>query len=318
MIRREARVTSVVRKFLGYVEIRTKIASLLPFLAGLLYALYTYRRLAVLPTAVFFVTMLVFDMSVTALNNYQDTKSDGTSLQFSRKASKCILYALWTIGLLGGLTLAFLGGLVVLLCGALCFAVGILYSFGPAPIARLPLGEVFSGVMMGFFIPFLIVYLNAPAQGLVWYDYTVPILSIGADIAALFRLAVLTAPSILTIAGIMLANNICDVQNDIKVRRFTLPYYTGRKNALRLFALLYFAAYASVIAAALFRVLPVYVLIVLTGIPLVWRNVRRFRDFPSKRETFALSITNFLIVVAPLALVAAAGLLLQPGGIYVV
>ena len=308
----------MVRKFLGYVEIKTKTASLLPFLLGLLYALYAFRRLAVLPTAVYFVTMLVFDMSVTALNNYQDTKTDGTPLQFSRKASKRILYALWTVAVLGGLALAFLGGLVVLVCGALCFTVGILYSFGPAPIARLPLGEAFSGVMMGFFIPFLVIYINAPAQGLVWYDYTAPVLTVGADIAALFRLAVLTAPPILTIAGIMLANNICDVQNDTKIGRFTLPYYTGRKNALRLFALLYIAAYASVVAAALFGVLPVYVLVVLAGIPLVWRNVRRFSAMPVKKETFALSITSFLVITAPLALVTAAGLLLQPGGIYVV
>ena len=37
------------------------------------------------------------------------------------------------------------------------------------------------------------------------------------------------------IANIMLANNICDVEEDIINNRFTLPYYLGKKNAFNLF-----------------------------------------------------------------------------------
>ena len=44
----------------------------------------------------------------------------------------------------------------------------------------------------------------------------------------------------------MLANNICDVERDVVVGRYTLAYYLGPK-ALWLFATLYYIAYLSVI-----------------------------------------------------------------------
>ncbi|MFX4053976.1 1,4-dihydroxy-2-naphthoate prenyltransferase, partial [Streptococcus suis] len=46
--------------------------------------------------------------------------------------------------------------------GGLCFLIGILYTFGPIPLSRMPLGEVFSGVTMGFCIFFLAVFIQQP------------------------------------------------------------------------------------------------------------------------------------------------------------
>ena len=301
---------SVVKRFWRYVEVPTKVASLLPFILALLYAAYRYHQISVLRTSVFFISMLSFDLSVTALNNYMDSKADGTALPFSKAVSKGILCALWAFALSAGLLLVYYTGPVVLVCGGLCFCVGILYSYGPVPISRMPLGEVISGVFMGFFIPFLVVYINAPVQSLVWYSYQSFVLEVSVNIANLFSLAVLMVPAVLGIANIMFANNICDVEKDIKVKRLTLPYYIGNKNALRLYTLLYIAAYAAVIALAVFRILPPYVLIVLLGLTAVQINIRKFKAFQSKKETFPLSIVNFLILIVPLILVTAAAALI--------
>ncbi|SHI17633.1 1,4-dihydroxy-2-naphthoate octaprenyltransferase [Sporobacter termitidis DSM 10068] len=293
-------------RFWEYTQLPAKLACLLPFLLALFYADYTYHQISPVPTVIFFLTMLPFELTVTALNNYMDSKADGAALPFQRPAAKRILIVLWAVAAVGAVLLVWLEGAVVFVLGGLCVLVGIIYSFGPAPLSRMPLGEIFSGVFEGFFIPFLVVYINAPAQSLLWADFQAPVLRLGFNLLNLFELAVLAVPAILGIAAIMLANNICDVDNDVKVRRYTLPYYIGTKNAIRLYAALYGLAYAAVIAAALLKVLPPYVLLTLPGLFVVFRNVRRFKAFQSKKETFPLSIMNLLVMLVPLILAAAA------------
>ena len=112
------------------------------------------------------------------------------------------------------------------------------------------------------------------------------------------------------VADIMLANNICDVDADVQVGRFTLPYYLGVKNSLRLFALLYYAAFAAVAAMAVFHILPAYVLAVLLMLIFVQKNLSVFRRRQSKAETFPLSVQNLLLILLPLVLVAAAALVI--------
>ncbi len=301
---------SLLNRFLQYVEIRTKIASLLPFLLGLAYAAYAYPPLNGWRTGLFFLSMLCFDMTTTALNNYIDTKTNNVPLQFERSTAKRILLVMLALAILFGLGLVFISGdagIVILAVGGLCFLVGILYTFGPAPISRMPLGELFSGVFMGFFIPFLVVLINAPADRLVFYAYDAGVLSLGFRLPDLIRLAILTVTPVCGIANIMLANNICDVERDVRVNRFTLPYYIGQKNAIRLFGTLYAAAYLSVVVLAVFNILPLYALITLVTAPLVYKNVRRFAALQSKSETFPLSVANLVLSTVPLILVITIG-----------
>jgi 1,4-dihydroxy-2-naphthoate octaprenyltransferase len=295
----------MIGRFLSYVEIRTKIASVLPFLLGLFYAVYTYGAASFRNTALFFVSMLFFDMVTTALNNTIDAKSGRHPLPFSQAVSKRILILLLIAAMVSGLALAFFTGLVVLTVGAMCFAVGIFYTFGPAPISRMPLGEVFSGVFMGFFIPFLTVYVNAPPQSLVGYAFAWPALRISLNLEGLFRLAVVCVPAVCTIANLMLANNICDLEADVKVSRFTLPYYIGVKNALRLFGALYAFAFLAVAAAGLIGILPLYVLLAVFPAVFVQKNIAAFRKRQSKAETFPLSAANLLLIMLPLDAAAA-------------
>ena len=54
-------------KFFAFVEIRTKIASVFPFLFGTLFAGYTYGQLKGTETMLFFLSMLLFDMTTTEI-----------------------------------------------------------------------------------------------------------------------------------------------------------------------------------------------------------------------------------------------------------
>lgn len=295
----------MIKRFLNYVEIQTKIASTTPFGLGLLYAFYAYGIIDLRNTVLFFVSMLFFDMATTALNNYIGARKNENTLSFSNRISFLILLALLAAATITGITLAFYTGLVVLICGGICFVAGVFYTFGPAPIARLPLGEVFSGIFMGFFIPFLVIYINAPAQSLVYYTFLSGELQISLNLPGLFNVFLLTVPGIMCIANIMLANNICDLEKDKKVGRFTLPFYIGTKNALHLFALDYYIAFFAIIIIAAVHVLPVYILITLIPLLVVQKNINIFKKRHIKSETFHLSVQNLVLIMVPMIIVVA-------------
>ena len=58
--------------FLELVEIRTKVASVIPYLLGTFYALYRYDNFNIKNAIIMFLSMIIFDMTTTAINNYMD------------------------------------------------------------------------------------------------------------------------------------------------------------------------------------------------------------------------------------------------------
>lgn len=301
----------MIQRFLNYVEIRTKIASLLPFLLGLTYVLYAYQQINILNTLLFFTSMLSFDMATTALNNYIDVKANDKILEFSQKNAKQILYFLLLLATLLGLALVFYTGVIVMVLGALCFGVGIFYTFGPVPISRMPLGEIFSGLFMGLIIPFLVVFINAPDDSLIYFTFTNWLLQVSFNILDLLKLGIVTIPAITGIANIMLANNICDLDDDVKVNRFTLPYYTGVKNALNIFAALYYLGFVAIMIMVLFGLVPIYGLIAILGLIPIHKNISKFRKQQSKTMTFPLSVQNLVIALVPIIIVLTIGVILN-------
>lgn len=307
-----------VRSFLRFVELPTKVASVIPFLMGSLYALYRFEDFYVLRFALMFVSLLSFDMATTAINNYYDFKKASKTHGYGYETHNAIVHyklkestVVATIAILlllavgGGIALVSQVGLIVFLLGGLSFLIGILYSFGPIPISRMPLGELFSGLFMGFVIIFISAYIHSDQSVVTlllqggWIHLHIHIL----EVLYLFWFSV---PAILGIAGIMLANNICDVEDDMENRRYTLPVYIGRKNALLLFKLLYYVSYLDLIVLLLLGVNPVLVvLLLLTLVPLL-RNVALFQEKQEKATTFILSVKNFVLM--GLARVAVLGL----------
>jgi 1,4-dihydroxy-2-naphthoate octaprenyltransferase len=292
-------------RFFNLVEIRTKLASLLPFLLGLAFVYSRYQVINWSLTGVFFASMLAFDMATTALNNFIDTRDNGQPLPFARQTALVILVALFGLATALGLVLAFSTDLTILLAGAACFAVGIFYTFGPAPISRMPLGEMFSGLFMGFFIPFLVAQINAPSGSLVFIRLDWQMFTLALHWPELVKLLLVTVTPVATIANIMLANNTCDLEHDRAVSRLTLPHYIGVPAALNVFAGLYYASFLSWVAlAALGLVTPWLLAALLVAIP-VEMNIRKFRLIQTKQATFVVSMQNFLLLMLPLVIATA-------------
>lgn len=285
-----------IGRLLDYVEIRTKITSVFPFIMTLAYLFVNGKQILPLPTAVFFLGMFLFDLTATTINNYNDTKKNDQTLSLPRRTALAVTVILFILSASFGIYLVTLSDIVVLIAGGVCFLFGVFYSYGPIPISHGPYGEAISGFFYGVLIPFILVYINNPTElltySLAWDKVTLTVHTV--PVISFLLLAVL--PSLLT-ANIMLANNICDVEHDVKVQRFTLPFYLKRRWSLYLFAFLYYTVYISVIAMVVFGFLPPLSLLLLVTIIPVQKNIKAFFEKQVKGETFAVSIKNFLIII---------------------
>lgn len=104
-------------------------------------------------------------------------------------------------------------------------------------------------------------------------------------------------PAIFVIANVMLANNICDMEEDVKIGRKTLPYYIGHKNALIVLCTYYVLAYIFLILSIVLHYLPTLALCSLLTIPLVYHSTRTFVTDPHKETTFKGILMNVLLVL---------------------
>lgn len=283
-------------KFFDYVEIKTKITSTFTFLLTIGFLLYQGQEMHWGKTLVFFAGMFFFDLTTTAINNYIDTKENDQVLAFGRKQALLIIYVLFGISAAFGLYLAFLTDLVVLVTGGICFLFGVCYTYGPLPISRMPLGEVISGFFYGVVIPFILMYINSPDGTFLTYALSLETVSLSIRIIPVFILLLFSITPFAVTANIMLANNICDLEKDIAVKRHTLPYYIGKKS-LFLFAGLYYMTYVSTVLMVLFKILPPVTLLSLLTILPVQKNIRAFFKKQDKATTFNLSIMNFILIM---------------------
>ena len=114
---------------------------------------------------------------------------------------------------------------------------------------------------MGFIILFLSVYIHIFDKNIISFMYYNNMLNININLLEVFYIFLISIPTMSGIANIMLANNICDVEEDIVNNRFTLPYYLGVKNAFKLFKILYYIGYLDIILLVLLKISPVLSLI---------------------------------------------------------
>ena len=204
----------MITGFLSYVEIKTKITSIFAFLMALGYLFYIGQQIMLPQTLVFFAGMFIFDLTTTAINNYIDTRTNDQKLPFRRKNALAVIYFLFAAGAALGIWLAVLTDVVVLITGGICFLTGVLYTYGPIPISRQPLGEIVSGIFYGFVIPFLLLYINMPEGYYLTLGINSGIIKAEVSIIPMVTLLLLSVNPVCCTANIMLANNICDLEKE--------------------------------------------------------------------------------------------------------
>lgn len=294
--------------FLELVEIKAKIASVWPFLLGVIFVQANYGQLNWGITGLFFIAMLLFNMAVDINDNYQDyTKAGSQAAEWKKNTNiigvnglsvKRIFGLMATMaGVAGviGLYLVWQTGWPLLVMGIFCFLVGYLYAGGPRPLSGTPTGEFFAGFTMGYMIMLITVYLNLYQTG----NFTGVLL---------LRVLLASGIAVMAIAALLLANNICDAQEDLDLNRTTIVYYLGVNGALWLFASFYVIGYGSLVASVWLGDLPRWSLLALISVPLIYRNVRGLFQKQVKKETFILAVRSLGILALTTVLAELLGL----------
>lgn len=286
---------STLQKFNALVQIQTIIISALPYIIGSVMASYYYHNFNLVYSLWLFLAVICFHLAVNGHNQYTDyarykqnhiTSYNNILEKFNitKSWARKIIIILTLISAIIGTILSIKVGWIILLIGILSYLIGYCYSGGPYPILKTPFGEPASGITMGYNITFLGIYINMynvhPFDNFFWA-----------------KAIIVAGPAIFVIANVMLANNICDVAEDVKIGRKTLPYYTGRKTALTILCCYYVLAYIFLILGIVLKYLPVITLGSLLTIPLVYHTTKTFVKNPHKESTFTGILVNVLLVL---------------------
>lgn len=275
--------------FFELVELKAKTASVLPFLLGICFSWYHYQQLHLVYVLIYFIAMFIFNMAVDILDNYNDylhakeghDYKEKTNIIGREKLSLAMLrrWIIWmiVISALMGIVLSVIVGWPLLWMGLYCYLIGIFYSSGPKPLSSLPLGEVFSGFTMGFMITLICVYINTFDS----FQWT------ASNLGSIFLISL---PNTCLIANLMLANNICDLEEDEKNHRFTLVHYLGKKASINLFVGLIIVAFVSIVLSVVLQLAPWTMLLTLLTVPFIWKQTRLFLKEQIKTKTFICAV----------------------------
>ena len=301
--------------FLEVVEIRTKVASIFPFIMGILFSLVYFHEFHPLNTVIFFVGMILFDLTTTSINNYMDFKKAKSKVykyeqnvigreKIPETLVRNMIFGMLALTLLIGLYLTWMTGWLLLLMGLVVCFIGVFYTFGPVPLSRMPLGEVFSGMTMGLDIFAITIYLNTVTQKVFYLDidFATGTFGLVGHLWAVCAIVLASLPLVFTIANIMLANNLRDLETDIENHRYTLVYYIGRTNGIHLFQGLMLASYGAILIGFLFGLYQWPILLVFLTLPKIRQNLKEHQASLPHPRSFGYSIKNMILFNSSYAL----------------
>ncbi|WP_262315912.1 UbiA family prenyltransferase [Lacticaseibacillus parakribbianus] len=301
--------------FLQLIRLPVKLASVMPFALGTLYAWYDQRGFNWVNTLIYFVGQMSIACFVTGFNNVQDFhkshdedyRQNGNILgtaHLNPQRIMALMLTLLGVAVCAGLVLVVRTDLVLLFIGATAIAIAIFYTFGPMPISRLPIGELVSSMTEGFGTFFIAYFVNVPHRPL-GLDLSWQAFVLHGDVATIAKLLLVAAPIIVLEANIMFANNIGDIQEDITNHRATLAVYLGHDRSLAIYRWVPVAADVAIVAAVALGVMPWPTLLVLGLWPVIHKNIRRFLAVQVRRLTFKTAVNNLLLTAGAEVLVLA-------------
>ncbi|MDG4959267.1 prenyltransferase [Lactococcus lactis] len=280
--------------FAELIELKAKTASIFPFLLGLAYSLYHYQSVNLSALAIYFVAMFMFNCFVDIWDNYNDYHKAVDTDDYQKNTNiigrenlsmgliKSLLAFFFFGSLILGIIVALMTGWAVFWLGLLCYAVGVFYAGGPKPLSSLPLGELLSGLTMGYVIFLICLYINS-SQNFVWSF---------SNLATTFLIAL---PNTLLIANLMLANNTCDLEEDEANHRYTIVHYIGKKAALIWWTTALILAFVAIVVAVILGLLSPIMLLILLIAPLMIKFARPYLQKQVKKETFISSVKILMV-----------------------
>jgi len=235
----------------------TLTAAFAPVFLGTMIAL-TYGKIHFPLFIAMLIASVFIQMATNMFNEYYDFKRGldteqsigiGGTIVRNGVKPKTVLnlaFMLYGISVLIGIYICMETSWMLAVVGILSMMVGYFYTGGPYPIAYTPFGELFSGVVMGMLLILIAFYIQTET--------------------VTTEAVLLSIPSMLLVAGIMLANNIRDLEGDKEGGRKTLAILVGRPNAITILMLFFIISYGWIIAMILFSHLTPWALLVFLSI----------------------------------------------------
>ena len=311
-----------LKTFFNFTRIQTLPAALLSPIAGCLFAFWYFGSFHFWPTLLFFIGLASINLFVSAWNNLMDYQKalDPEYKKWNIIVAKLInpklalniCLALLAIDVVVGLIVLFLTNLAILPIGGLCFLIAIFYTYGPFAFSRFPLGEILAGLCEGFFGFFLAVYINSYDKGYFFINFDRNwFMTWTWDFKILLPILLVGLMCFVQNFNIMFSDNICDLEQDIRNERYTLPYYLKIPLSLKVFTGLYLFAGLCILIAIALGILPIWSLLMSIIALKVIPNIKKFRAKQSKSETFHLQIDNLMLFNASLALTLLLGIIFK-------
>lgn len=267
----------------------TLTAAFAPVFLGTMIAL-TYGKIHFPLFFSMLIASILIQMATNMFNEYYDFKREldtensigiGGAIVRNGVKPKTVLnlaFVLYGISVLIGIYICIETSWLLALVGIVAMMIGYFYTGGPYPIAYTPFGELVSGVVMGMLLILIAFYIQT---GTVTKEAVL-----------------LSIPSMLLVGGIMMANNIRDIEGDKLGGRKTLAILSGRANAITILMLFFIVSYSWIIALIIFGHLTPWSLIVFlsirkpaTAIAIFKKNIHPLKVNPAMKET---AITNTL------------------------
>ena len=296
-----AAAPSGVRIWLMAARIRTLPAAIAPVLVGTALAGYAgvfhpLRFVAALVGAIF------IQVGTNLSNDYSDARRGADTEDrlgpvrvtagglVPPRTVLIATYVSFAVAVLAGGYLIAVAGWELLLVGAASILAGVLYTGGPRPYGYEGLGELF--VFLFFGIVAVAGSYFVQVKHLEWEAFA------------------LAVPVGLIAAGILVVNNIRDVDTDRRAGKRTLAVRLGRERTRTMFSAIIYFAYLLTPVTWIFGPLTAWLFLPWLTLPLgagVVRVVRNHTDGPSLNE--ALARTGMLQLA--FCMLLAAGLLLS-------
>ena len=195
----------------------------------------------------------------------------------------------FALALLLGLGLIALVGPAIILFGLVGMGIAYFYSARPFTLARRGLGDIMVYLAMGLLMTWGAYYVQIPRWSWPVFFASVPVS--------------------LLVTAILNMNNMRDYQDDLQVRKLTLPVRFGQTFGAWYHTCLLIGCYLIVTLFVILRWLPVYTLIVWITFPLAFLNVRAVLT-AIDRKAFVVGIKRTSLLHLQFGVTLALGLLL--------
>lgn len=221
-----------LKNIINFANPKSFVASIIPSIFGILMLIKSGYSISLLRSLGLILSCVFLQSSVNTINDYSDFINGVDSKEDNLKESDNIMFyncirpeSVRNLGLFF-LAIGIVFGLLTLesinyksiIIGIIGVITVLNYSMGPFPISYLPVGEVFSGIVMGGLIPIGVFSVISEKIDFTIMGYAMPF--------------------IIGISLIMMSNNSSDIEKDEKANRNTLAVVMGRKNIRILYKIL--------------------------------------------------------------------------------